>query len=53
MPTGPLAGRLTSLSGGREFESPLRSISISGTPEPEEEVLASLPAETEASANEA
>ena len=53
MPTGPLAGRFTSLSGGREFESPSRSISISGTPEPEEEVPASLPAETEASANEA
>ena len=53
MPTGPPAGRLTSLSGGREFESSPRSISISGTPEPEEEVSASLPPETEASANEA
>jgi hypothetical protein len=53
MPTGPLAGRFTSLSGGREFESPSRSISISGTPEPEEDVPASLPPETEASANEA
>ena len=52
MPTGPLAGRLTSLSGGREFESPSRSISISGAPEPEE-VTVSLPAETEASANDA
>ena len=53
MPTGPPAGRFTSLSGGREFESPSRSISISGIPESEVEAPASLPPETEASANEA
>ena len=51
IPEGPLTGRLMSPIGGREFESPSRSISISGTLEPETPFEA--PAEFEASASEA